>query len=119
MDETSEGELMETKEKQLGGCTGKGWLPGQSGNPNGRPPHKRYLSEIVREMLQEVRKGDVDNKTNDELVVMALFEKALVGDTKAIEMIHDWSEGKVTDSHKFEGDIPVSIVYKPTDAKDD
>ncbi len=47
----------------------------------------------------------------DELVVLALVKEALKGNTKAIEMLHDWTEGKVPDKHEIEtGDI--SIVYK-------
>ena len=88
------------------------WKPGQSGNPNGRPPGIRYLSELARDILREHRKGDLEGKTTDELVVLALVKEALKGNTKAIEMLHDWTEGKVLDVHKIEGDIPVSIVYK-------
>ncbi len=36
---------MEEKPKQLGGVTGKGFLPGRSGNPGGRP---QGLAERVR-----------------------------------------------------------------------
>ena len=88
------------------------WKPGQSGNPDGRPPGIRYLSELARDILRQSRKGDTDGKTTDELVVLALVKEALRGNTKAIEMLHDWTEGKVLDVHKIEGDIPVSIVYK-------
>jgi len=85
--------------------------PGETHNPAGRPPNKRFLSEIARKLLQEARKGDLDNKTTDELVVLALVKEALKGNTKAIEMLHDWTEGKVPDKHQIEtGDI--SIVYK-------
>ena len=86
--------------------------PNESGNPAGRPPGIRYLSELTRDLLRETRKGDIEGKTTDELVVLALVKEALKGNTKAIEMLHDWTEGKVLDVHKIEGDIPVSIVYK-------
>ena len=87
------------------------WKPGESGNPAGRPPNKRYLSEIARELMKQARKGDLEGKTTDELVVLALVKEALKGNTKAIEMLHDWTEGKVPDKHQIEtGDI--SIVYK-------
>lgn len=87
------------------------YKPGESGNPNGRPPNKRYLSELARDLLKTIRKGDLEGKTTDELVVLALIRKALSGDTRAIEMLHDWTEGKVPDKHQIEtGDI--SIVYK-------
>ncbi len=85
--------------------------PGETHNPNGRPPNKKYLSEWARELLKQARKGDLDGKTTDELVVLALVKEALKGNTKAIEMLHDWTEGKVPDKHEIEtGDI--SIVYK-------
>jgi hypothetical protein len=33
---------------KLGGCTGKGFLPGQSGNPGGRPKSlASYIKEVV------------------------------------------------------------------------
>ena len=106
------------QDNNYGGCTGKGWIPGQSGNPAGRPPNKRYLSELARDILKTARKGDLEGKTTDELVVLALVKEALKGNTKAIEMLHDWTEGKVADTHKIEGDVPVSIVYKPVEGKD-
>jgi len=85
--------------------------PGEVRNPNGRPPNKKYLSDWARELLEQARKGDLDGKTTDELVVLALVRQALIGNTRAIEMLHDWTEGKVPDKHEIEaGDI--SIVYK-------
>jgi len=46
--------------KKLGGCTGKGFMPGQSGNPSGRPK-KKHLTEAFEEMLEE-KLQDPDNR---------------------------------------------------------
>lgn len=86
------------------------WLPGQSGNPNGRPPNKKYLSEIARELLEEVPQGELEGRNTDILVVLALIRKALSGDTRAIEMLHDWTEGKVGLVIDIQGELIKSIV---------
>jgi hypothetical protein len=43
--------------KRLGGATGKGWMPGCSGNPSGRRNERRFkgktLPELAREMTAE------------------------------------------------------------------
>ena len=95
------------------------WKQGESGNPRGRPPGIRYLSELARDILKQSRKGDTDGKTTDELVVLALVKEALKGNTKAIEMLHDWTEGKVLDTHRIEGDGIVSILYKQVKRDED
>jgi len=93
------------------------WQAGQSGNPSGRPPNKRYLSELAREWLQQ--QAPEQDYTNDELVVKALGEKAKKGDARAIELLHDWTEGKVTDTHKIEGSIPVTLIREPAEIEED
>lgn len=40
------------RSNNLGGCTGKGFMPGQSGNPSGRPKEKT-IKERVRDWLEE------------------------------------------------------------------
>ena len=95
------------------------WKPGQSGNPDGRPPGVRYLSELARDILRDTRRGDIEGKTTDELIVLALVKEALKGNTKAIEMIQDWTEVKVTDTHRIEGEGIVSILYKQVKREDD
>jgi hypothetical protein len=47
-----------TTGKKLGGCTGKGFKPGQSGNPGGRP--KGLVSRALFEQL--VRKVRIPGK---------------------------------------------------------
>lgn len=93
------------------------WKPGQSGNPSGRPPNKKYLSEIARELLEEVPRGEVEGRNADILVVLALIRKALGGDTRAIEMLHDWTEGRVKD--KLDVTETQKIEYVPAKGKDE
>lgn len=46
-----------TREKRLGGTTGRGWMPGQSGNPRGRANERvvdgKTLPELARAMTHE------------------------------------------------------------------
>ena len=44
-----------TTEKKLGGVTGKGFMPGKSGNPGGRPkkPLKEFSMELFKSMTRE------------------------------------------------------------------
>ena len=44
--------------KKLGGITGKGFMPGKSGNPSGRP--KNTLKDYVRQMFMEM--SDVEKR---------------------------------------------------------
>jgi len=44
--------INEKKNYKLGGCTGKGFLPGVSGNPSGRP--KGTLKEYVKRKFLEM-----------------------------------------------------------------
>src|SRR5258706_4603943 len=46
---------LKTTRKQRGGVTGKGFLPGQSGNPGGRPKSERvYLASVYGESGEKV-----------------------------------------------------------------
>jgi hypothetical protein len=78
--------------KKPGGVTGAGFLPGQSGNPKGRPPTKGLLAAL-KEAVAEVTP---DGRTIEQVLVDELIEQALRGRRRlvAIAEIFDRLEGK-------------------------
>lgn len=95
--------------------------PDQSGNPRGRPPGIKYISEYLHELLP-LDCGDGTGRTwgqkiAEEWIKQAADTKAR-GNVPARDEVLDRTEGKVPDTHKIESDIPISIVYKLTENKD-
>jgi hypothetical protein len=78
--------------KLIGGVTGKGFLPGKSGNPKGRP-HTTGLLTALRNKIGEV---DADGMTVEARLVEVLVSEALVGKNRlpAVEVIFDRLEGR-------------------------
>ncbi len=69
------------------------YKPGESGNPGGRPKGKS-LTAVLRELLDEIPRGDTAKLK--ERIVKALLDKALKGDTKALDLIFERADGKIT-----------------------
>ncbi len=94
------------------------WKPGQSGNPKGRPKNIKYLTELLREQLDEVPDtidGKKNTKTWRELICDSILRAAVKGNQPAItKELLDRIEGKVKDAHQIEGEVPIHIVYKLT-----
>jgi hypothetical protein len=78
--------------KQLGGITGRGFLPGQSGNPNGRP-RTRGLVSALRSKVSEI---GTDGRSVEDQLVSVLLQEALRGRQRlaAVEIIFDRLEGR-------------------------
>jgi hypothetical protein len=79
------------REKCPGGVTGKGFQPGVSGNPNGRPRTAKF-SEAARQLLAEIdaRTGE----TNAECLVRHCFKKAKQGSPRHLELLLAYVEGR-------------------------
>jgi len=87
---------MSTSENNSAGGYGKPpkerqFIPGQSGNPKGRPKGARGLKQVVRAALDDevnlVVGGQETRKTKREVVVLKLIQKAASGDVRAIDSI--------------------------------
>ena len=91
------------KQRKPGGITGKGFRPGQSGNPKGRPP-SRGLKAALRAAVGQVLK---DGRSVEQAIVDALVAQALRGRRKlpAISLIFDELEGKPRQQVDLKADI--------------
>ena len=80
------------RSKKLGGITGRGFLPGNSGNPNGRP-RTRGLLNALKAKVQETGQ---DGRSIEEQLVDVLVDEALNGKNRlpAVEAVFDRLEGR-------------------------
>ena len=85
-----------TTQKQRGGITGKGFLPGKSGKPEGRPRGTRNISTKMREALDKLGAKDAQGKPVpvEDALVQKVIKMALDGDRKMIELIWNYLDGK-------------------------
>jgi hypothetical protein len=79
------------RENRVGGVTGKGFQPGVSGNPNGRPRTAKF-SEAARQLLTETDRKS--GETNAELLVRHCFKRAVHGSARHLELLLAYVEGK-------------------------
>lgn len=86
----------EQREKQRGGITGKGWLPGQSGNPGGRPK-KLPISDALREILDDPEKARA-------YVLAALKHAIKSGSASHFKEINDRVEGSIAQRVEHTGE---------------
>jgi hypothetical protein len=89
--------------KRLGGVTGKGFMPGKSGNPNGRRPLAVTLAQHVRDIGSEVIDA-ATGWTRLDAMIRRLFADAMGGKTQAAEIILERGWGKVM--------LPVEVDWR-------
>lgn len=73
--------------KLLGGCTGKGFLPGQSGNPNGRAKGTGFYDALRAYAEEKPEAGD--DATRFAGVLRVLFKRAMEGSSRHTQLILD------------------------------
>jgi hypothetical protein len=97
----------------------KGWKPGQSGNPKGRPRNIKYITELAREKLGESCPYDPE-KTWAEYLVDRWFGQA-VENAGYFKELMDRLEGKVTQpiSGELKGNVTWIIGKGYADDKPD
>jgi hypothetical protein len=80
-----------------------GWKPGQSGNPKGRPKGIKYISEAIKEQLE-------NNPALLDELARKLIERAMKSDN-ALNIIFERTEGKVPIGLIGNGEVTIRVVY--------
>ena len=94
-----------TKKKRK--ATPASWKPGQSGNPNGRPPAGWSWAEMLREMGDKTKYGT--GKTYKEIMGKKLWEECIRGNVHAMKALMNRMDGLPKQAHEFEGALNVII----------
>jgi Family of unknown function (DUF5681) len=81
------------EKKRLGGVTGKGFMPGQCGNPSGRPK-SASLSKAYRQKLESLFPGDPAGRTYAEVIADRVADDAANGNLNAARELADRAEGR-------------------------
>lgn len=103
----------------MGKKTSTSYKKGETGNSKGRPPKEICLSEILKTRLDMPREIK-DEKTGKTIkidnvrdyVVDTIIKLALKGDTKAINIIFDRTEGKAKQKIEAETTITNGVNIK-------
>lgn len=86
-------DVQEQRDNNVGGVTGKGFKPGQSGNPGGRPKGTS-LTALLREAVD---REDGAGRTVGDVLIDVLIGIARAGDRQAIKDVFERVDGKLTD----------------------
>lgn len=82
----------------LGGVTGKGFLPGQSGNPGGRPKRRPITDAVLRELDKAVRGGGTNAEKAAAHLVKLMFHRDPRVALEASKLVLAYVEGMPSQS---------------------
>jgi hypothetical protein len=94
------------------------FVPGKSGNPNGRPKKKMALTNVLEKLL-EIK--DIEHETADgetilirrkEAIAKKIIELAVTGDVVAIKYIFDRVDGPPKQSMEISNVYPPEIIIE-------
>ena len=96
------------RERRAGGVTGKGFQPGVSGNPNGRPRTAKF-SEAARRLAEEIGHN---GKTGAEQLAEHCLKCALKGSARHAEMFLNYAEGRPRQAVELSGPTAGAIRFQ-------
>ena len=117
--------MTESNKKATGGVTGKGFLPGQSGNPAGlKPGTKHGLRARLNAVMRKTPNADIlkvlaakgielEHSDNAEVIAEVTNREAQKGNMSAIKLIADLTEPKLPTDMKMElngGEKPIKVL---------
>jgi hypothetical protein len=83
---------------------GHRWQPGESGNPNGRPPKGHSITETIKSMMDE--KPEIKRALGTKLIQMAID-----GDIVAIKTVMAYIDGLPTIKHELVGSAGMQVNF--------
>jgi hypothetical protein len=95
-----------TNQDNLARLRAQGWKKGQSGNPKGRPIKNLSLVSLVKERLEQ-------HPEDAKAIALALISLGKSKDMRAIEELLNRIDGKVVETHKIEGTLPIRLIFVP------
>ena len=94
-------EVQEQARNNLGGITGKGFMPGQSGNPGGRPKGSKSLRNLLIEALRKKAKDGRGNEREFyDVLVESIIVNAAKGNAALVRLIFDHVQGPPLQKHE-------------------
>tara|TARA_R110002012_G_scaffold276213_1_gene463103 strand:- start:162 stop:470 length:309 start_codon:yes stop_codon:yes gene_type:complete len=80
---------------------------GVSGNPNGRPPNRQSIPDLLRAIGEE--EGSTDGLSKLEVVLRKVFGYAVEGKSWAVQFIAERTEGKPLQPMQIETSKPIKV----------
>jgi len=127
----SDNDSAHSARKTLGGVTGKGFLPGQSGNPSGRPKRNpisdRYatIAELSAPdyLLAALKLSDAEKpaiKTYGDALVLSQFRAGIKGKTEPAREIADRLESRARQAVEVSGaeGKPIDVQFMSNEQLD-
>ena len=109
--------------KMVGGITGKGFVKGQSGNPNGRPKGSLSIPDMLRRIGEEEVPEALQNKVQQlfgraelgeitmmDAIMRATMMYAIQGKSWAVQFIADRMEGRPRQTIELEQHEPIQLI---------
>ena len=109
---------------RINNLKGKGWKPGQSGNPNGRPKKGKAWADVANELLDsneidiimkkdgKVKRLNLEaNKSFRHAVIVGQINAAMKGNVQAARELADRTEGKSKEIREVTNKVePIQIM---------
>ena len=108
-----QGIVDKTTKKQLGGATGKGFMPGVSGNPKGRPEGSVSLTSMIKAKLEQM---SPDGKRKAlEVLAENIIQDALENNNKMRQLIWNYVDGMPRQGIDIKGELKTIIDKEQID----
>lgn len=102
----SDGLVTEPQQQAVLRDTQGKFMPGVSGNPGGTPKGTFSLQAKLRRYLEE-HPSEADD------IIKAMAKQGKLGNMVATKEMMDRIDGKVPETHRIEGELPIRLVFMP------